>query len=254
MYDDIPEAIRQPTKEATHSRVPLIAMIVGIVGIGVTAILFFVLRPSQSAKTADNSAANAPVDEQAIATPTPTPTPTIAAGSPDELLGHLRYEIAPPDQLEAVTSAPDSIQLRPVAAAAYREMSEAAQAAGITLALLSGFRTEDDQDYLFFDIKKARNQAVQTRAEVSAPPNYSEHHTGYAIDIGDATRPETHLSESFETTPAFAWLQANAARYSFELSFPQNNVQGVSYEPWHWRFVGDQDSLETFYRARQLGQ
>ncbi len=250
MYDDIPEAIRQPTKEATHSRVPLITMILGIVGIGVASILFLVLRPSQPAKTAANSSANAPVDAQAIA----TPTPTTAAGSPDELLGHLRYEIAPPDELEAVTSAPDSIQVRPVAAAAYREMSEAAQAAGITLELLSGFRTEDDQNHLFFDVKKARNQAVQTRAEVSAPPNYSEHHTGYAIDIGDATRPETHLSESFETTPAFAWLQANAARYSFELSFPQNNAQGVSYEPWHWRFVGDQDSLETFYRARQLGQ
>jgi len=47
-------------------------------------------------------------------------------------------------------------------------------------------------------------------------------------------------------------LSANAARYSFELSFAKNNRQGVSYEPWHWRYVGDRDSLETFYKAQNL--
>lgn len=83
-------------------------------------------------------------------------------------------------------------------------------------------------------------------------PGYSEHHTGYAIDIGDGARPDTHLSEAFEDTPAFRWLEKNAARFSFELSFPRHNPQGVSYEPWHWRFVGDRHSLQTFYRARQL--
>jgi D-alanyl-D-alanine carboxypeptidase len=49
-------------------------------------------------------------------------------------------------------------------------------------------------------------------------------------------------------------LQNNAAQYSFELSFPENNPQGISYEPWHWRFVGDSHSLETFYKAQQLGK
>ncbi len=85
---------------------------------------------------------------------------------------------------------------------------------------------------------------------MSAPPGYSEHHTGYAIDIGDEYYPDADLKTSFENTSAFEWLQENAAYYSFELSFPKGNSQGVSYEPWHWRFVGDRDSLETFYRAR----
>jgi D-alanyl-D-alanine carboxypeptidase len=49
-------------------------------------------------------------------------------------------------------------------------------------------------------------------------------------------------------------LQNNAAQYSFELSFPENNPQGINYEPWHWRFVGDSHSLETFYKAQQLGK
>jgi D-alanyl-D-alanine carboxypeptidase len=39
--------------------------------------------------------------------------------------------------------------------------------------------------------------------------------------------------------------QRRALRY--ELSFPPDNFQGVAFEPWHWRFVGDRTSLETFY-------
>jgi len=87
---------------------------------------------------------------------------------------------------------------------------------------------------------------------VSAPPGHSEHHTGYAVDIGDGNNPSTNLQESFENTAAYRWLEANASRYSFELSFPRDNLQGISYEPWHWRFVGDRHSLETFYRVREL--
>ena len=108
------------------------------------------------------------------------------------------------------------------------------------------------QEYLFFEIKRQRNQDTRKRAQVSAPPKYSEHHTGYAIDIGDGQVPATNLSENFEQTPAFRWLESNAAKYSFELSFPRNNPQGISYEPWHWRYVGDAESLKTFYEAQQL--
>ena len=61
-------------------------------------------------------------------------------------------------------------------------------------------------------------------------------------------------STDFEKTAAFSWLKNNAAKYSFELSFPPDNHQGISYEPWHWRYVGDQESLETFYKARNLQQ
>lgn len=101
-------------------------------------------------------------------------------------------------------------------------------------------------------MKEKRAQGAQQRAKVSAPPGRSEHHTGYAMDIGDATQPKTHVNVTFEETRAFEWLRKNAPRYSFELSFPKGNSQGVSYEPWHWRYVGDKDSLETFYNARNL--
>ena len=84
------------------------------------------------------------------------------------------------------------IRLRTAAAEQFEEMRQAASRAGHTLVPLSGFRTLEEQEYLFFDIKAERGQNAETRAEVSAPPGYSEHHTGYAIDIGDITQPGTH--------------------------------------------------------------
>lgn len=167
----------------------------------------------------------------------------------NKLLGHRAYGEAPVADLVSLSAAPD-IQLLPAAAAAVELMVADAQAAGISLLPLSGFRSVEDQTYLFFNIKAQRGESPTTRAEVSAPPGYSEHHTGYALDFGDGTRPDTHVEITFETTPAFAWLQQQASRYNLELSFPPDNPQNIQYEPWHWRFVGDAASLETFYQDR----
>ncbi|MGG6296912.1 M15 family metallopeptidase [Leptolyngbya sp. AN02str] len=168
----------------------------------------------------------------------------------ETLLNHYPYDEAAVSSLKSVV-ADGSIRLRATAADKYLEMAEAARRDGVRLSALSGFRTLQEQNSLFFDVKAERGQRPTERATVSAPPGYSEHHTGYAIDIGDATRSATHLEITFESTPAFRWLQRNAARFGFEMSFPKDNPQNVSYEPWHWRFVGDRDSLETFYKARQ---
>lgn len=171
--------------------------------------------------------------------------------NPDNILGHLPYPEAPLSELVPIT--PDGrIKLRKAAAQEFQRLMADAQARGVAIMPLSGFRSKVDQDHLFFEIKRERGQEARQRALVSAPPGYSEHHTGYAIDIGDATDPASYLHPSFDQTEAFAWMEENAAYYSFELSFPKNNPQGISYEPWHWRYVGDQASLKTFYQARQL--
>lgn len=171
----------------------------------------------------------------------------------ETLLGHRPYDEAPAEALVPIL-ADGGLLLRESAAKAWFAMEEEARRDGHTLIALSAFRSQEDQRYLFFEVKRQRGQDAVTRAEVSAPPGYSEHHTGYAIDIGDYTNPDTYLSESFAETAAFAWLEKNAAFYGFELSFPEDNDQGISYEPWHWRFVGDQDSLKTFYgQPRELG-
>ncbi|MFN3362233.1 MAG: D-alanyl-D-alanine carboxypeptidase family protein, partial [Pseudanabaenaceae cyanobacterium] len=170
----------------------------------------------------------------------------------DTLFGHYAYEEAPASDLVTIAVAADSyaLKLRTAAAQSFTRMQRDARADGINLVPLSGYRSKAEQEHLFFTIGQERNQTPAERAKVSAPPGYSEHHTGYAIDIGDGDNPSTDLAETFAQTAAYAWLRQNAARYGFELSFPPNNPQGVMYEPWHWRFVGDTDSLKTFYKVR----
>jgi D-alanyl-D-alanine carboxypeptidase len=140
------------------------------------------------------------------------------------------------------------------AAAALLAMQRDAANSGVALVVLSAFRSISLQNDLFFQVKAERNQSARERAMVSAPPGFSEHSTGYAVDLGDGRAPATNLSPGFDQTQAFAWLQAHAARYHFTLSFPRGNAQGVSYEPWHWRFEGSAEALQVFEPAQRLAR
>jgi D-alanyl-D-alanine carboxypeptidase len=237
--DEIPEALRERTHLKKSSQPSLGLLLGGLLGLGAVIFILttFLFRspPQTTSQNPSNSVANPSAPPEEI----------------DNLLGHLPYQEAPESALKPIT--PDGrIRLRKVAAERFLAMQAAAKTKGIILVPLSGFRAVSQQQELFFKVKEQRNQEITKRAEVSAPPGYSEHHTGYALDISDGKVPGTNLKPDFENTAAFHWLKNNANKYSFELSFPKNNLQGVSYEPWHWRFVGDRDSLETFYKARTL--
>lgn len=183
----------------------------------------------------------------------PPPVAGLSArtGLDGRLLGHLPY--AEVDSSELVSVAP-GIDLQRDAADALLDMRSGAAADGVNLVVLSGYRSIALQKHLFFDVKSARNQTASERARVSAPPGFSEHATGFAIDLGDGSQPGTNLSRSFEQTGAFYWLKANAARYQFVLSFSDGNSQGVSYEPWHWRYEGSTEALKVFEPAQRLSR
>ena len=123
--------------------------------------------------------------------------------------------------------------LTPAAAAKWADMQAAAAADGITLLLVSGFRSIDYQARL---IRKKINagQSVSEILAVNAAPGHSEHHTGRAVDI--ATPGSRPLTEEFEESEAFGWLTQNAGQYGFSMSYPRNNAAGFIYEPWHWAF------------------
>lgn len=122
--------------------------------------------------------------------------------------------------------------LVPGAAKAWRSMSSSAKRDGIELLLVSAFRSVDFQAELIRG-KLQRGLTIEAILAVNAPPGYSEHHTGAAIDIGFAGCAP--LDEAFERTPAFAWLQQRAAEFGFSLSYARGNAEGFVYEPWHWR-------------------
>ena len=119
------------------------------------------------------------------------------------------------------------------AARAWSHLREAALRDCVVLEAISGYRSHDYQLGIF-ERKLARGQTVDGILAVNAAPGFSEHHSGRALDIG--TPDEPPAEESFERTPAFAWLRDNASAYGFVMSYPRDNPHGIVYEPWHWRF------------------
>jgi len=129
-------------------------------------------------------------------------------------------------------------RLVPETAAAWREMKRDAADAGVQLLMVSGFRSIPHQAELIRR-KLAAGQAIDAILAVNAAPGFSEHHTGRAIDIATpGTRP---LTADFASSSAFAWLEANAAAYGFDMPYGHNNRYGFEYEPWHWSQVADRD-------------
>ena len=128
--------------------------------------------------------------------------------------------------------------LIPGAAKAWRTLQCAAGQDHVTLEIVSAFRSIDDQ----IEIIRAKLDCaipMQTILTLSAPPGFSEHHTGCAVDIN--TPGCVAREEPFEDTEAFAWLMANAGRFGYTLSYPRGNSLGFIYEPWHWFFRDSAD-------------
>ena len=165
------------------------------------------------------------------------------------LLGHLPYPEASKDEL--ILFSP-GIYVHKDIYENFKEMQYIAAQRGISLKLLSGYRSIDLQRDIFYENKSLRNQTAIERSRDSAPPGYSEHSTGYAIDVGDGNYPNTHFEVEFEQTPAFKFMKKFASKYHFVLSFPPNNKQGVTYEPWHWRYEGTVNALKKFEAANKI--
>ncbi|MEO6689169.1 MAG: M15 family metallopeptidase [Dokdonella sp.] len=121
--------------------------------------------------------------------------------------------------------------LVPRAARAFERMRMAAAADAIELQLVSAFRSAEYQLGILRR-KLERGQSIDEILRVSAAPGYSEHHSGRAIDVSTPGYPP--LEETFEQSPAFAWLCAQATQFGFALSYPRGNPHRIAYEPWHW--------------------
>ena len=67
-------------------------------------------------------------------------------------------------------------------------------------------------------------------------PGASEHQTGLCFDVTVET------AQGFESTPQYSWLMENAHKYGFIQRYPANKVDktGIAYEPWHYRYVGEE--------------
>ena len=162
-------------------------------------------------------------------------------------MGHLPYPEISKDKLVFIEP---NIEVHIDMRESLLKMREDAKKDGIYLVFLSGYRSTNLQKDIFYSLKSIRNQIASERARVSAPPGYSEHSTGFAIDIGDYMQRETDFEVEFENTDAFKWLQRHAAKYHFKLSFNRNNKY-IDYEPWHWRYEGSIEALKIFENSNR---
>lgn len=115
---------------------------------------------------------------------------------------------------------------------AFSAMRDAAAKDGVVLTIRWAYRSVDDQSRYLRDRLRWGNRMIELLKYVAAP-GYSEHHTGRAVDL---CTPDVNMP--FEKTSAYAWLIANAESFNFIMSYPQDNRNGIIFEPWHWFYRG----------------
>lgn len=124
------------------------------------------------------------------------------------------------------------------------DLIDAAQRQGHELFVSSAYRSFENQQELKGEFTRVYGQGANT---FSADQGYSEHQLGTAVDLTTREIGGSHIT--FADTEAYAWLQENAHRYGFILSYPEGNAFYV-FEPWHWRFVGK--DLANYLKRKNL--
>lgn len=115
-------------------------------------------------------------------------------------------------------------------------MLSAAQAAGEVIGLTSAYRSYSSQ-VVTYNKWVAVNGSTAAADTVSARPGYSEHQSGFAVDL-DADNV-CNLN-CFANSSQYVWMKANAANYGFVERYiaGYESITGYNAEAWHWRYVG----------------
>lgn len=119
-------------------------------------------------------------------------------------------------------------------------LMEAAYAEDLSLWVASGYRSVETQENILEKAVQSRMRDGYSEEDAYADarltiqaPGHSEHHTGLAVDFN-------YVTADFRDTEEYAWLQEHAAEYGFVERYPadKEEITGIDYEPWHYRYVG----------------
>ncbi len=108
----------------------------------------------------------------------------------------------------------DGKPLEVATANAYLALQEAARAGGVTLRVVSGFRTMEQQEYFY----GCYTNCNCNNCNEAARPGYSNHQSGHALDLNTADGG------------VLAWLNNHGAAYGWSRTVPS--------EAWHWEWWG----------------
>jgi D-alanyl-D-alanine carboxypeptidase len=110
---------------------------------------------------------------------------------------------------------------------------------GLQIELLSVYRDIPQQERTWARTKESKGEEY-TRKYV-AIPGCSEHHTGFAIDVGIMQDGKlSHLiADLLAVDHLFQTVQAKLPQYGFILRYPKGkeDVTKIGYEPWHFRYL-----------------
>ena len=132
-----------------------------------------------------------------------------------------------------------------------QEMFDAAREEGVYPVVREGYRTAEEQQEILEDRIQtyinqgySRSRAERTAKEWVALPGTSEHQLGIAVDV-NADKTKCSNDE------VYTWLAENAYMYGFILRYPmgKQEITGTSYEPWHYRYVGESIAREIYERG-----
>lgn len=139
-----------------------------------------------------------------------------------------------------------TFKVTPQTAVALKKLMADAKKDGLNIFPISAYRTFEYQKKLYENSKK-KNGLIHAE-KYSARPGRSQHHLATAVDFND-------VEVRFGNTREYQWLQKNAGKYGFSMSYPegQEDITGYAYEPWHFRYIGT-DAVElqdTFFNGSQ---
>lgn len=130
-----------------------------------------------------------------------------------------------------------------------QNMFDDARSNGVYPLIVSAYRTNQEQQTLYQDkinsyISKGHSEsrAISISEGWVAKPGFSEHETGLAVDIN---------AESGNADAVYNWLAANSYKYGFIVRYPtdKSSITGINYEPWHFRYVGE-EAAEYIYNNK----
>lgn len=136
-----------------------------------------------------------------------------------------------------------------------QKMMDDARAEGLDPLICSSYRTNETQERLYTNKKNSyleqgysEDDATALAATWVAYPGTSEHQLGLTVDICSIGNQE--LDSSQEDTATQQWLMANCYKYGFILRYPadKSDITEISYEPWHYRYVGVEAATEMYQK------
>jgi len=165
---------------------------------------------------------------------------------------HLPSGYAPADLVDSASAGLNGgYLLRGIVAADLRALAADARANGTPIQLVSGYRSYVQQEATFqhWVSTGGYDQALRT----SARAGHSEHQLGTVVDVTSEGGAAPWEQDDWATTPAGAWMAANAWRYGFVMSYPRGSFDQTcyDYEPWHYRYVG-RDLAERIHSSGRV--